>query len=72
MAYCPPASATGCSPSFEDSCVLVAKALHSSNRSALMRMTGSDEGRGSQSKNDACVYYIAWFCYISLRQLRPS
>jgi hypothetical protein len=36
-----------------------------------MRMTGSDEA-GSQSKNDARVYYIAWFCYISLRQLRPS
>jgi len=39
-------------------------------RSALMRTTGSDEA-GSQSKNDARVYYIAWFCYISLRQLRP-
>ena len=47
-----------------------AKALHSLNRSALMRMTGSDEA-GSQSKNGARVYYIAWFCYISLRQLRP-
>jgi hypothetical protein len=34
-------------------------------------MTGSDEA-GSQSKNDARVYYITWFCYISLRQLRPS
>jgi len=50
---------------------MAAKALHPSNRSALMRMTGSDEA-GSQSKNDARVYYIAWFCYISLRQLRPS
>ena len=35
---------------------MAAKALHSSNRSALMRMTGSDEA-GSQSKNDARVYY---------------
>ena len=42
---------------------MAAKALHSSNRSALMRMTGSDEA-GSQSKNGARVYYIAWFCYI--------
>ncbi len=31
---------------------MAAKALHSSNRSVLMRMTGSDEA-GSQSKNDA-------------------
>jgi len=35
------------------------------------RMTGSDEA-GSQSKTDARVYYITWFCYISLRQLRRS
>jgi hypothetical protein len=50
---------------------MAAKSLHSSNRSALMRMTGLDEA-GSQSKNDVRVYYVTWFCYISLRQLRPS
>ncbi|MEH2539354.1 hypothetical protein V1278_000094 [Bradyrhizobium sp. AZCC 1577] len=38
-------------------CSMAAKALHPSNRSALMRMTGSDEA-GSQSKNDARVYCI--------------
>jgi Flavin reductase like domain len=63
---------TGCSPSFEDSCVLNGReTLHSSNRSALMRMTGSDEA-GSLSKNDARVYYITLFCYISTGSRRRS
>ena len=58
-------------PSKEFALVGTLEELKITGRSALMRMTGSDEA-GSQSKNDARVYYIAWFCHISLRQLRPS
>jgi hypothetical protein len=40
-----------------------AKALHSLNRSALMRMTGSDEAGIAIEKRRVS---IAWFCYLHL------